>query len=39
MTLNRLHRILGGLIAQGHGRAAVAVDRIQMIEMGNRRDL
>ena len=27
MTLNRLHRILGGLIAQGHGRATVAVDK------------
>ena len=27
MTLNRLHKILGFLIAQGHGRAAVAVDK------------
>jgi hypothetical protein len=27
MTLNRLHKILGRLIEQGHGRRSVAVDK------------
>jgi hypothetical protein len=27
MTLNSLHKLIGALIAQGHGRAAVAVDK------------